>query len=327
MVAIGQSFNPDVPKVIALGRGKGELLKVSLMLNEACQRKKSRLLAFSHVYIEVDFSQPATENERVQNEAAQFSYEGNRRRTSIQKSGKDTLHVSLNNEGDQPKTRAGDGQAADSGARGSGRDGQATLKEVQSKHIGDEHNLSSLEVGMYTLLGVFCVALVVFGINCGLFLTRYRHKKSQHDAKDPINCAPDWVWIGRDTLERNAINTACSQALMPEADFNGNHSGQTESSSGPLTTTNPGSNRNSSSASAVSNRNSFVSSTHKGAECGAQIATNMAPLPDCNANILDDNDADGNCAKDATERASPEALVISLKKAHHEHNAKVGQLF
>lgn len=323
MVAIGQSFNPDVPKVIALGRGKGELLKVSLMLNEACQRKKSRLLAFSHVYIEVDFSQPATENERIQNDAAQFSYEGNRRRTSIQKPGKDTLHVSLNHDNDQQKMRAVDGQAAD-GARGSGRDGQPNPKEVQSKHIGDEHNLSSLEVGMYTLLGVFCVALIVFGINCGLFLTRYRHKKSQHDAKDPINCAPDWVWIGRDTLERNAINTACSQALMPEADFNGNHGGQTssESSSG-ASSANPGSNRNSSSASAVSNRNSFVS-TYKGSECNVQITSNTAQLPDCNANILDDSETDGNQVKDTTERSSPQTAAMSLKKAHHEYNAKVG---
>ena len=43
------------------------------------------------------------------------------------------------------------------------------------------------------------------------------------DKEDPENCAPDWVWIGRETLERNAINTGCSEALMPEADFNGNN--------------------------------------------------------------------------------------------------------
>jgi len=55
-------------------------------------------------------------------------------------------------------------------------------REVQLKHIGggsgvDGRGLSPLEVSMYSLLGVFCVAVVVFGVNCAVFLTRYRRKK------------------------------------------------------------------------------------------------------------------------------------------------------
>lgn len=36
--------------------GKGELLKLGLELGDACQKKKSRPLAVSYVYIDVDFS-------------------------------------------------------------------------------------------------------------------------------------------------------------------------------------------------------------------------------------------------------------------------------
>ncbi len=36
--------------------GKGELLKLALELGDACQKKKSRPLAVSYVYIDVDFS-------------------------------------------------------------------------------------------------------------------------------------------------------------------------------------------------------------------------------------------------------------------------------
>lgn len=306
VVAIGQSFTPDVPKVIALGQGKGDLLKVSLMLNEACQRKKSRLLAFSHVYIEADFSKSPNENERVQNDAAQFNFDADRRKVIVVKSGKDMLHLSLNHS-EQHKMKYS-GQAVD----GASMANPDPHKEVHSKHIGDEHGLSSLEVGMYTLLGVFCVAVIVFGINCALFLTVYRHRKGHHDTKDPINCAPDWVWIGRGTLERNAINTACSRALMPEADFNGNHGVQSSAPSSVVT----GSNRYSSSN---DERNSFASAS-KGSDCSIPVHDNPVQIPDCNANnLLDDNKTDKNQVQEPSGSSSPKATEVCKAMSHIEN--------
>jgi len=120
------------------------------------------------------------------------------------------------------------------------------------------------------------------------------------------------VWIGRETLERNAINTACSEALMPEADFNGNHS-RAESTSGSDSGARGASNRSSGvsgpgaegGGGGASNRNSYVS-TYKGSECSVHITgagaaggavTNPAPLiPDCNANHLDDRSSHGASA-------------------------------
>ena len=42
--------------------GKGELLKLALELGDACQKKKSRPLAVSYVYIDVDFSKQVEVN-------------------------------------------------------------------------------------------------------------------------------------------------------------------------------------------------------------------------------------------------------------------------
>jgi len=146
--------------------------------------------------------------------------------------------------------------------RGRVRAGQSAGAAAAGAHM------SALEISMYTLLGVFCVAVVVFSVNCAIFVARFRQRKKALrgaavaaaagvyvDKDDVDNCAPDWVWIGRETLERNAINTACSEALMPDEDFNGNrrHS--------PPSPTSVALRRHA--AASSSNRNSYVS-TYRG---------------------------------------------------------------
>ena len=41
----------------------------------------------------------------------------------------------------------------------------------------DDEKLTPLEIGMYVLLGVFCLAILAFMINCILFMARYRKSK------------------------------------------------------------------------------------------------------------------------------------------------------
>ncbi|GIY17663.1 transmembrane protein 132C [Caerostris extrusa] len=86
-------------------------------------------------------------------------------------------------------------------------------------------DLTPLEIGMYALLGVFCLAILVFLVSCSVFAVRYRRKQIPPVAEtsDTVAHAHDWVWLGRATLERNSVNTRCSQTLVPMADFNGNH--------------------------------------------------------------------------------------------------------
>ena len=71
VVAFVHMKSADTPRVIALGPGKGELLKLALELGDACQRKKSRRLAVSYAYVDVDFTK---DSEDVQNDAGHYGY-------------------------------------------------------------------------------------------------------------------------------------------------------------------------------------------------------------------------------------------------------------
>lgn len=68
------------------------------------------------------------------------------------------------------------------------------------------HGVTDLEVGMYVLLGVFCLAILIFLINCVAFMLRYRRKKAPEAEGSGSNhgggAQPhNWVWLGTDQEE------------------------------------------------------------------------------------------------------------------------------
>lgn len=102
----------------------------------------------------------------------------------------------------------------------------------QSSSSGQRQH-STLEIVMYALLGVCCLAIVIFIVNCIIFNGRkYKLKRlssylripsfvvSRRESASPVQ---DWIWVGRDELEKASINTRCSQTLIPEEDFENNN--------------------------------------------------------------------------------------------------------
>ena len=165
-----------------------------------------------------------------------------------------------------------------------------------------------LEVAMYVLVAVFVFAILVFTANCAVFMMRHQRKCKPHSkgmssrvVAGSISQAPDWVWIGRATLERQgAGNAGVDHALMAEEDFNGNQMVMPNSTSGSASSrhsstrklnsiSRSGSSSSSggcpvtsaSSGCGGSNRNSMVS-TYQGSECSIRITSN--PLPEDVAN-------------------------------------------
>ncbi|MEQ2246734.1 hypothetical protein ILYODFUR_002299, partial [Ilyodon furcidens] len=73
------------------------------------------------------------------------------------------------------------------------------MPEVQS---GEEalanRPLTDLEIGMYALLGVFCLAILVFLVNCISYVVKFRHKKPPSHCQEPTGHRHDWVWLGTD---------------------------------------------------------------------------------------------------------------------------------
>uniref|UniRef100_A0A3Q3L9A9 Uncharacterized protein n=1 Tax=Mastacembelus armatus TaxID=205130 RepID=A0A3Q3L9A9_9TELE len=89
------------------------------------------------------------------------------------------------------------GGSAD-GRNGTGSDG---IKDYESDLIRTFRAMSDIEIGMYALVGVSCVAILAFLLNCASYNLCFRHHKT------PIQAGPapsgdrkdhkhDWVWLG-----------------------------------------------------------------------------------------------------------------------------------
>uniref|UniRef100_A0A673MR18 Transmembrane protein 132C-like n=1 Tax=Sinocyclocheilus rhinocerous TaxID=307959 RepID=A0A673MR18_9TELE len=76
----------------------------------------------------------------------------------------------------------------------------------------------NLEIGMYALLGVFCLAIIVFMVNCVSYLVKFRHKQTPGQVSEQTGHRHDWVWLGTDAelvmnvtgspLQQDAHNTS-----------------------------------------------------------------------------------------------------------------------
>ncbi|XP_072578758.1 transmembrane protein 132D isoform X1 [Vulpes vulpes] len=72
--------------------------------------------------------------------------------------------------------------------------------------------LSDLEIGMYALLGVFCLAIMVFLINCVAFALKYRRKQVPFEEQEGMSHSHDWVGLShRSELLEIHTNFASSQ--------------------------------------------------------------------------------------------------------------------
>ncbi|KAK9522443.1 hypothetical protein VZT92_018910 [Zoarces viviparus] len=76
-------------------------------------------------------------------------------------------------------------------------------QETEEVETGGEEMLANrpltdLEIGMYALLGVFCLAILVFLVNCISYVVKFRHKKPPSHGQEPTGHRHDWVWLGTD---------------------------------------------------------------------------------------------------------------------------------
>ncbi|XP_067376136.1 LOW QUALITY PROTEIN: transmembrane protein 132C [Channa argus] len=70
--------------------------------------------------------------------------------------------------------------------------------EIGGEEMLANRPLSDLEIGMYALLGVFCLAILVFLVNCISYVVKFRHKKPPSHGQEPTGHRHDWVWLGTD---------------------------------------------------------------------------------------------------------------------------------
>ena len=87
---------------------------------------------------------------------------------------------------------------------------------------GLHHAVTPLEVGMYILLAVFCVAIAVFMASCFVYASKHQapgphplQRKSQS-----VQNAHDWVWLGRQTLDKSSVATSGSRDCVLDNNAN-----------------------------------------------------------------------------------------------------------
>ncbi|KAF7237015.1 hypothetical protein EYD10_16274 [Varanus komodoensis] len=170
-----------VPLVRAEGEGFGELLKVELTICEACQKtKRKSVLATALASVRVHFSseeEPSYDYEPVQTP----SRPGRERGVP----------------GTTPRAE-GRWRPVPSPER---RPPSAVLPTedfptIPTGYVQVPRGLTDLEIGMYALLGVFCLAILVFLINCVVFVLRYRHKRIPPEGQTSTDHSHHWVFLG-----------------------------------------------------------------------------------------------------------------------------------
>ncbi|EFB21135.1 hypothetical protein PANDA_018080, partial [Ailuropoda melanoleuca] len=243
VVSIHQDPKFKWPIISAEAEGQGALVKVEMVISESCQKSKRKsVLAVGTANIKVKFGQndanPNTSDSRhtgagvhLENNVSdrrpkkplqEWGSQGGQyyssssmglmegrgstteRSTFQRKNGRGSLldddsHLqttpidltSFPTQGDLPRS---DGEADESG-----------LTQASK-------GLSDLEIGMYALLGVFCLAILVFLINCVAFALKYRHKQVPFEEQEGLSHSHDWVGLShRSELLENHIDFASCQ--------------------------------------------------------------------------------------------------------------------
>lgn len=263
---IVDSLDPDIvafapmvashhPRVIAVGEGRGDLLRVALLPNEECRRylkpgtpgkAQTGPLAQTTATVEVDFGAGdiSQRSEFVQNDGNFGTSIRDRRIKAdlgdilqIQGAGMPPLKDENNHE---PTVQARQHYSG------------------MSPHSNGRHRTSArmtpLEIGMYVLLAAFCFAIVVFVVSCVVYASKFKQAQVVENPEvtnseeglvvgpaltrsnngnvnvgvtgtgknppEPTTNVHDWVWLGRATLERAASHTS---GRSPPVNINNNN--------------------------------------------------------------------------------------------------------
>uniref|UniRef100_A0A8C8EIS1 Transmembrane protein 132C-like n=2 Tax=Oncorhynchus tshawytscha TaxID=74940 RepID=A0A8C8EIS1_ONCTS len=202
VVSVRRSAEWKWPVIVANGEGQGLLVRVEMTSSEICQKTKRRtILAAGVGNVCVRFGRSEEP----------YSHAGGKTRpdppyyggsisdieAGIMNRGATTVKTPI------PVRPNGDRLSADGRVPGGFSEFPAQ-EELPRGRSTDEDLLSSrrsltdLEIGMYALLGVFCLAILVFLINCISYTLKYRHKELPLEAPEAMPHAHDWVWLGQE---------------------------------------------------------------------------------------------------------------------------------
>ncbi|XP_066853966.1 LOW QUALITY PROTEIN: transmembrane protein 132A [Anser cygnoides] len=195
------------PRVLAEGPGRGALLQLSLHPPDACRRGRHRAaaLATGSAWLEVGAARrgappgsprppapfPRAEG-AMSGEAVTAAGEPRRRNPG----GVGPASTKLQGLGSSSEEEEEQGEEV------RGRAGREEEEEEEEEMVKAPARVTDLEIGMYVLLGVFCLAIFIFLVNCIFFVLRYQQKEPPDAGAAPSAPQPhNWVWLGTDQEE------------------------------------------------------------------------------------------------------------------------------
>ena len=165
-------------RVIAVGEGQGELLTVSLELADKCHNKVQPPLAIASHFIAVKTAAPRPADRGGKKE---------KRRGGRNKERKSKNNP--NNNGGNSIKSVDMGGISEILSNIALRDDNSRGREVDVPFHGRggdsfvdttyAHEATTLEVGMYILLGVFCLAITVFMASCFVYASKHNQPRFQ----------------------------------------------------------------------------------------------------------------------------------------------------
>uniref|UniRef100_A0A671LLZ1 Transmembrane protein 132C-like n=1 Tax=Sinocyclocheilus anshuiensis TaxID=1608454 RepID=A0A671LLZ1_9TELE len=226
--------------IVAEGEGQGTLVRAEMTICEVCQKSKRKsTLAVGTGSLTVKFQ---TNGKRPDNSSTNNNDTGNSTGLLAGVTGKDNSSK-RGDEGEeadsekklqqpeQVSSRNSESEREESALKitttaniandlGMGRVPEGSVLNDDDDIEGPLPNrpLTDLEIGMYALLGVFCLAIIVFMVNCVSYLVKFRHKQTPGQVSEQTGHRHDWIWLGTDAelvmnvtgspLQQDAHNTS-----------------------------------------------------------------------------------------------------------------------
>ncbi|XP_055775574.1 transmembrane protein 132C-like isoform X2 [Salvelinus fontinalis] len=227
VVTVQQDPSWKWPVIVTESEGQGLLVRVEMTVCELCQKFKRRsVLAAGNCNVRVKFGQSDSstsrgsdygpEGEELENRASdrrqqspsqdRTGLEGHYYGSSISDMDNGVMRRVTTTTSTIVRRPNGDKLSDDGNQVQNMPDFSEFPAHVdlpRSRNMDDDliqtaRGLTDLEIGMYALLGVFCLAILVFLINCISYTLKYRHKEMSIEGQESMNHAHDWVWLGNE---------------------------------------------------------------------------------------------------------------------------------
>ncbi|XP_064369476.1 transmembrane protein 132A [Dromaius novaehollandiae] len=201
------------PLLVAEGTGRGALLQLSLHGPDACRKGRHRAapLATGTAWLEAGHgwrpptpSSPKHRGGRPRPSSPFLRAEGAMSGEAVTAAASEPQRKVPAGVGPASTKLQGLGSSSEEEEEedGYGHNRTGGEEEEEEEMVKAPERVTDLEIGMYVLLGVFCLAIFIFLINCVFFVLRYQHKEPPDAGAAPSAPQPhNWVWLGTDQEE------------------------------------------------------------------------------------------------------------------------------